>query len=92
MGEPNKRVDIFFSAEEDSDGIGGDVESHCINFRHLYNDDDVTKLCNALSKFFKSGNFVNPFVPGNAENSNVIKITEAQLKQVIVQEIHKILY
>lgn len=62
IGEPNKRVDIFFYNQNDSDDYSTPVETHIINNRHLYDDNDVQQLCVALSNHFKNGIFVNPFI------------------------------
>ena len=62
MGSPNKRVDIYFYDADDFDNLNGDVETHIINNKHLYNDLDVKLLQQALAYFFMSGDFINPFV------------------------------
>ena len=60
-GCPNKRVDIYFWNSDDSDNPNGEVETHIISNKHLYSDSDVKLIQKALSDYFSTGNFINPF-------------------------------
>lgn len=103
MGNPNKRVDIYFFGADDSDDQNGDMETHIISNKHLYNDSDVKILQQALATFFKSGNFVNPFCENNEDNitqqlncntymnKKLIRLTESDLHKVIKESVNKVL-
>lgn len=68
MGKPNKRVDICFYDADDFDNLNDDVETHVINNKHLYSDLGVKLLQQALTRFFASGEFVNPFCSNNIDD------------------------
>ncbi len=63
IGEPNKRIDIYFYNGKDSNIPTDSNENNLINNAHLYSDEDITKLCMALSNLFLNGTFVHPFIP-----------------------------
>ena len=91
IGEPNKRIDIYFYNGKDSNIPTDSNENNLINNAHLYSDEDIAKLCMALSNLFLNGTFVHPFISQqpiqenkNKQNINTnknMKINESQLRK-----------
>ncbi len=101
IGEPNKRIDIYFYNGKDSNIPTDSNENNLINNAHLYSDEDIAKLCMALSNLFLNGTFVHPFIsqqPIQENNNNnkytnktVMKINETQLRKIIKESVQSIL-
>lgn len=100
IGEPNKRIDIYFYNGKDSNIPTDSNENNLINNAHLYSDEDIAKLCMALSNLFLNGTFVHPFISQQPiqENNNKqintnknMKINESQLRKIIQESINGIL-
>lgn len=104
IGEPNKRVDIYFFNQTDNNTPVDGYENNLINNSHIYNDDDITKLCAALTNFFTTGIFIHPFVNSTSIQENkqyrntntemkkqTIKLNESQLRNIIKESIKNIL-
>ena len=96
IGEPNKRIDIYFYNGKDSNIPTDSNENNLINNAHLYSDEDIAKLCMALSNLFLNGTFVHPFISqqpiqeNNKQintNKNIMKINESQLRKIIKESI-----
>lgn len=104
IGEPNKRVDIYFFNQTDNNTPVDGYENNLINNSHIYNDDDITKLCAALTNFFTTGIFIHPFVNSTSIQENkqyrntntemkkqTIKLNESQLRKIIKESVKKVL-
>lgn len=101
IGEPNKRIDIYFYNGKDSNIPTDSNENNLINNAHLYSDEDIAKLCIALSNLFLNGTFVHPFIsqqPIQENNNNnkytnktIMKINESQLRKIIKESIENVL-
>lgn len=73
IGEPNKRIDIYFYNGKDSNILTDSNENNLINNAHLYSDEDIAKLCMALSNLFLNGIFVHPFISQQPIQENIKK-------------------
>ena len=100
IGEPNKRIDIYFYNGKDSNIPTDSNENNLINNAHLYSDEDIAKLCMALSNLFLNGTFVHPFISqqpiqeNNKQintNKNIMKINESQLRKIIQESVKNVL-
>ena len=99
IGEPNKRIDIYFYNGKDSNIPTDSNENNLINNAHLYSDEDIAKLCMALSNLFLNGTFVHPFISqqpiqennNKYTNKNIMKLTENQLRRIIKESIENVL-